>query len=144
LFMFVLCFVHVHFMFSSCSFHLFHLRFMFVSFMFSFIFLFMFRFIYFMFSLWFFDLRSCSVSCRFSIILLIKNICYFFKVRRDKHANSIVIACLKRLLPVGLNVFGGRELDIVQQSKERFLAKENDEKVREFIRGRLSLPVVCA
>uniref|UniRef100_A0A914H250 Ryanodine receptor n=1 Tax=Globodera rostochiensis TaxID=31243 RepID=A0A914H250_GLORO len=63
------------------------------------------------------------------------------QVRRDKHANSIVIACLKRLLPVGLNVFGGRELDIVQQSKERFLAKENEEKVREFIRSRLTVPV---
>nr|CAD2195338.1 unnamed protein product [Meloidogyne enterolobii] len=63
------------------------------------------------------------------------------QVRRNKHANSIVIACLKRLLPVGLNVFGGRELDIVQQSKERFLAKENEDKVREFIKGRLLLPV---
>jgi hypothetical protein len=48
------------------------------------------------------------------------------QVRKDKHANSIVIACLKRLLPVGLNVFGGRELDIVQQCKERFLSKENE------------------
>ena len=45
--------------------------------------------------------------------------------RKDKHAGSIVIACLKRLLPVGLNVFGGRELDIVQQCKERFLSKAN-------------------
>ncbi|KAL3078921.1 hypothetical protein niasHS_014703 [Heterodera schachtii] len=63
------------------------------------------------------------------------------QVRRDKHANSIVIACLKRLLPVGLNVFGGRELDIVQQSKERFLAKENEEKVCNFIRSRLTVPV---
>uniref|UniRef100_A0A914KKN4 Uncharacterized protein n=1 Tax=Meloidogyne incognita TaxID=6306 RepID=A0A914KKN4_MELIC len=63
------------------------------------------------------------------------------QVRRNKHANSIVIACLKRLLPVGLNVFGGRELDIVQQSKERFLAKVNEDKVREFIKGRLLLPV---
>jgi hypothetical protein len=53
-----------------------------------------------------------------------------------------VIACLKRLLPVGLNVFGGRELDIVQQSKERFLAKESEDKVREFIRARLVVPVV--
>ncbi|PIO61622.1 hypothetical protein TELCIR_16851, partial [Teladorsagia circumcincta] len=30
------------------------------------------------------------------------------QVKKDKHANSIVIACVKRLLPVGLNVFGGR------------------------------------
>uniref|UniRef100_A0A0N4ZPH7 Ryanodine receptor 44F n=1 Tax=Parastrongyloides trichosuri TaxID=131310 RepID=A0A0N4ZPH7_PARTI len=62
-------------------------------------------------------------------------------VKKDKHANSIVIACLKRLLPVGLNVFGGRELDIVQQSKEKFLNKENEEKIREFIRGLSEIPV---
>lgn len=53
----------------------------------------------------------------------------------------MVIACLKRLLPVGLNVFGGRELDIVQQCKEKFLAKEVEEKIREFIRERLDVPV---
>ncbi len=41
--------------------------------------------------------------------------------QKDKHTSSMVVACLKRLLPVGLNVFGGRELDIVQQSKEKFL-----------------------
>ncbi|VDM52160.1 unnamed protein product [Angiostrongylus costaricensis] len=72
------------------------------------------------------------------------------QVKKDKHANSIVIACLKRLLPVGLNVFGGRlvdnffpflELDIVQQSKERFLQKEPEDKVREFIKGLLDVQV---
>uniref|UniRef100_A0A915B3X3 Ryanodine receptor n=2 Tax=Parascaris TaxID=6254 RepID=A0A915B3X3_PARUN len=63
------------------------------------------------------------------------------QVRKDKHANSIVIACLKRLLPVGLNVFGGRELDVVQQTKEKFLAKETEEKIREFIRSLLEIPV---
>lgn len=52
-----------------------------------------------------------------------------------------MIACLKRLLPVGLNVFGGRELDIVQQCKERYLSKEADEKTREFIRELLDIPV---
>uniref|UniRef100_A0AC34G406 Uncharacterized protein n=1 Tax=Panagrolaimus sp. ES5 TaxID=591445 RepID=A0AC34G406_9BILA len=63
------------------------------------------------------------------------------QAKKDKHANSIVIACLKRLLPVGLNVFGGRELDIVQQCKEKFLARENEEKIREFIRDLLEIPV---
>ncbi|KAK6047417.1 hypothetical protein COOONC_15078 [Cooperia oncophora] len=62
-------------------------------------------------------------------------------VKKDKHANSIVIACVKRLLPVGLNVFGGRELDIVQQSKDRFLQKENEDKIREFIKGLLEIPI---
>ncbi|VDL83555.1 unnamed protein product, partial [Nippostrongylus brasiliensis] len=63
------------------------------------------------------------------------------QVKKDKHANSIVIACLKRLLPVGLNVFGGRELDIVQQSKERFLQREPEDKIREFIKGLLEIPI---
>lgn len=48
---------------------------------------------------------------------------------------------MKRLLPVGLNVFGGRELDIVQQTKEKFLAKENEDKIREFVRSLLEIPV---
>ncbi|PIC27807.1 hypothetical protein B9Z55_019948 [Caenorhabditis nigoni] len=63
------------------------------------------------------------------------------QIKKDKHAASIVIACLKRLLPVGLNVFGGRELDIVQQSKEKFIQKETEEKIREFIKGLLEIPV---
>ena len=60
--------------------------------------------------------------------------------QKDKHANSMVVACLKRLLPVGLNVFGGRELDIVQQCKEKFLQKENEDKIRDFIRSLLEIP----
>ncbi|KAK6101668.1 RIH domain family protein [Brugia pahangi] len=62
------------------------------------------------------------------------------QMRKDKHAGSIVIACLKRLLPVGLNVFGGRELDIVQQAKEKFLAKEPEDKIRELVRSLLDIP----
>lgn len=50
---------------------------------------------------------------------------------KNKEASSIVVACIKRLLPVGLNVFGGRELDIVQQSKEKYL------RVRSARRGSL-------
>lgn len=40
---------------------------------------------------------------------------------KNKEAGSIVVQCFKRQLPVGLNIFGGRELDIVQHSKEKFL-----------------------
>lgn len=42
---------------------------------------------------------------------------------------------------MGLNVFGGRELDIVQQCKEKFILKENEDKIREFIRSLLEVPV---
>uniref|UniRef100_A0A915J8H5 Ryanodine receptor n=1 Tax=Romanomermis culicivorax TaxID=13658 RepID=A0A915J8H5_ROMCU len=59
---------------------------------------------------------------------------------RNKESGSVVVQCFKRLLPVGLNVFGGRELDIVQHCKEKFLQKENDEKIRDFIRAALGIP----
>ena len=39
--------------------------------------------------------------------------------KRDKDkeiAASLMVACLKRLLPVGLNLFPGREQELVQQS----------------------------
>ena len=44
--------------------------------------------------------------------------------KRDKGkelASSLMVACLKRLLPVGLNLFAGREQELVQHCKERFL-----------------------
>ena len=36
-------------------------------------------------------------------------------------ASSLMVACLKRLLPVGLNLFAGREQELVQHCKEKFL-----------------------
>ncbi|KHJ43415.1 EF hand [Trichuris suis] len=44
--------------------------------------------------------------------------------KREKETNSIVVACLKRLLPVGLNVFGGRELELLQKIKEKHLKED--------------------
>lgn len=44
--------------------------------------------------------------------------------KRDKDkelAASLMVACLKRLLPVGLNLFAGREQELVQHAKEKFL-----------------------
>jgi len=34
---------------------------------------------------------------------------------------SLNVACLKRLLPIGLNMFGGREQELVQQAKQRLV-----------------------
>ena len=36
-------------------------------------------------------------------------------------ASSLMVACLKRLLPVGLNLFAGREQEMVQHAKDRYL-----------------------
>ncbi|VDP16147.1 unnamed protein product [Soboliphyme baturini] len=60
--------------------------------------------------------------------------------RRDQSGNSIVVACLKRLLPVGLNLFGGSELDILQKVKEKFIARDNEEQIRSFIQSSLNVP----
>ncbi|KAJ8959410.1 hypothetical protein NQ318_022100 [Aromia moschata] len=46
--------------------------------------------------------------------------------KRDKDKEiqaSLMVACLKRLLPVGLNLFAGREQELVQHCKDRFLKK---------------------
>ena len=34
---------------------------------------------------------------------------------------SLNVACLKRLLPIGLNMFGGREQELIQQAKLIFI-----------------------
>ena len=34
---------------------------------------------------------------------------------------SLNVACLKRLLPIGLNMFGGKEQELVQQAKQKFV-----------------------
>ena len=39
--------------------------------------------------------------------------------RRD--VQSLIVACLKRLHPIGLNMFGGQEQELVQQAKQRFI-----------------------
>lgn len=44
--------------------------------------------------------------------------------KRDKDKEvqaSLLVACLKRLLPVGLNLFAGREQELVQHCKDRYL-----------------------
>ena len=49
------------------------------------------------------------------------------KTNKEKElASSLMVACLKRLLPVGLNLFAGREQEIVQHCKEKYLAVSLD------------------
>ncbi len=38
-----------------------------------------------------------------------------------REVSSLNVACLKRLLPIGLNMFGGQEQELVQQAKQRFI-----------------------
>lgn len=44
---------------------------------------------------------------------------------KSKHkieiTQSLNVACLRRLLPIGLNMFGGREQELVQRAKQRLI-----------------------
>ncbi|XP_077528941.1 ryanodine receptor isoform X3 [Haemaphysalis longicornis] len=63
--------------------------------------------------------------------------------KRDKDkelAASLVVACLKRLLPVGLNLFAGREQELVQHAKEKFLNKDQDSDIFDYVKLQLTLP----
>lgn len=63
--------------------------------------------------------------------------------KRDKDKEiqaSLMVACLKRLLPVGLNLFAGREQELVQHCKDRYLKKAPEYEVIEFARTQLTLP----
>ncbi|XP_070139394.1 ryanodine receptor [Drosophila kikkawai] len=63
--------------------------------------------------------------------------------KRDKDKEvqaSLMVACLKRLLPVGLNLFAGREQELVQHCKDRYLKKMPEYDVIEFARMQLTLP----
>ncbi|XP_055904499.1 ryanodine receptor isoform X10 [Eupeodes corollae] len=63
--------------------------------------------------------------------------------KRDKDKEvqaSLMVACLKRLLPVGLNLFAGREQELVQHCKDRYLKKMPEYEVIEFARMQLTLP----
>ncbi|XP_063236802.1 ryanodine receptor isoform X2 [Bacillus rossius redtenbacheri] len=63
--------------------------------------------------------------------------------KRDKDKElqaSLMVACLKRLLPVGLNLFAGREQELVQHCKDKFLKKLPEYDIIEFAKTQLTLP----
>ncbi|XP_066971324.1 ryanodine receptor isoform X26 [Macrobrachium rosenbergii] len=63
------------------------------------------------------------------------------KISKEKElASSLMVACLKRLLPVGLNLFAGKEQELVQHCKEKFLAKVNEAEIFDFAKTQLTLP----
>lgn len=65
-------------------------------------------------------------------------------VKRDKEkelASSLMVACLKRLLPIGLNLFAGREQELVQHAKDMFLkGKVQEYDIFDYIKLQLTLP----
>ncbi|XP_033625850.1 ryanodine receptor 2-like [Asterias rubens] len=61
------------------------------------------------------------------------------KAARDRRVEgqgsptSLVVVCLKRMLPIGMNLYGAREQELVQQAKVKFQQKETEKDVREFL-----------
>jgi len=47
---------------------------------------------------------------------------------------SLNVACLRRLLPIGLNMFGGREQELVQQAKQRLIEKESEGDIEDWLK----------
>ncbi|XP_041469245.1 ryanodine receptor 2-like isoform X1 [Lytechinus variegatus] len=52
---------------------------------------------------------------------------------------SLILAALKRLLPIGMNQYGAREQELVQQAKLRFGQKETDKEVRDYLLQQLHI-----
>lgn len=55
--------------------------------------------------------------------------------RGDKYsvATSLIVACLKRMLPVGLNMGNPSDYKLIQEAKNKFLHRDTDEDVKEFL-----------
>ena len=60
--------------------------------------------------------------------------------KKDSASSSMVVAALKRLLPVGMNLFAGKEQEMVQHCKDRYLQKLEEEQITEFVKNQLTLP----
>jgi ryanodine receptor 2 len=55
-------------------------------------------------------------------------------------ASSLLVVALKRLLPVGLNLFAGKEQELVQHCKDKFLSNVEEEEITEFCKNQITLP----
>merc|ERR1719228_1238396 len=55
-------------------------------------------------------------------------------------ASSLLVVALKRLLPVGLNLFAGKEQELVQHCKDKFLSQCEEEEILEFCKNQITLP----
>ncbi|XP_052827801.1 ryanodine receptor isoform X7 [Octopus bimaculoides] len=58
------------------------------------------------------------------------------KKRLEAH-NSLNVACLKRLFPIGLSFFSGREQELLQYTKEKLIRKEPEGDIETFLKALL-------
>ena len=55
--------------------------------------------------------------------------------RGDRYSvsTSLIVACLKRMLPVGLNMGNPNEYKLIQEAKLKFIHRDTEDDVREFL-----------
>ncbi|XP_033127881.1 ryanodine receptor 2-like [Anneissia japonica] len=49
------------------------------------------------------------------------------------YSSSRIVACIKRLLPIGMNLYGAMEQELVQEAKQKLLERDTEKDVREFL-----------
>jgi len=49
--------------------------------------------------------------------------------------SSLIVACVKRLIPVGLSMGLVGDHKMLQEAKSRFIRRESEEDVQEFLLG---------
>ncbi|XP_039594621.1 ryanodine receptor 2 isoform X2 [Polypterus senegalus] len=63
------------------------------------------------------------------------------KRKGDRYSlqTSLIVAALKRLLPIGLNICAPGDQELIALAKHRFIMKDTEDEVREIIRNNLHL-----
>uniref|UniRef100_A0A6I8PD25 Ryanodine receptor 1 n=1 Tax=Ornithorhynchus anatinus TaxID=9258 RepID=A0A6I8PD25_ORNAN len=63
------------------------------------------------------------------------------KRRGDRYSvqTSLIVATLKKMVPIGLNMCAPTDQELINQAKTRYAMKDTDEEVREFLQSHLSL-----
>ncbi|MCJ8742149.1 hypothetical protein PDJAM_G00078720 [Pangasius djambal] len=63
------------------------------------------------------------------------------KRRGDRYSvqTSLIVAALKKMLPIGLNMCSPADHELINLAKSRYSLKDTDEEVREFLRNNLHL-----
>ncbi|KAG8448852.1 hypothetical protein GDO86_015793 [Hymenochirus boettgeri] len=67
------------------------------------------------------------------------------KRRGDRYSvqTSLIVATLKKMLPIGLNMCSPTDQELISLAKTRYSLKDTDEEVREFLQNNLHLQGKC-
>ncbi|XP_077975839.1 ryanodine receptor 2-like isoform X3 [Styela clava] len=62
--------------------------------------------------------------------------------RGDRYSvsTSLIVACLKRMLPVGLNMGNPSDYKLIQEAKNKFIRRDSEDDVRDFLTENLKSP----